>query len=62
MKMQAELTIAKVNAGDGNNFVRIDLQDKGKLLSRAEMPLEAFARALMGEGRVYVIFTDERNR
>lgn len=58
--VQCELTIAKVNAGDGSKTVRIDACEGPKLLCRVEVRLEDFAEALMGLGCVPADFRTTR--
>lgn len=58
--MKCELTIAKVNAGDGSKTIRIDACDGAKLLSRVELRIEDFAEALMGLGCVPADFRTTR--
>lgn len=45
---KCEVTLGKVNCGDGSKIVRIDACEGSKLLSRIELRMEDFAEALMG--------------
>lgn len=57
--MKAEIYIAKLQGAQEGKIIRIDVRDGAKLLSRVEMPLEAFADALMGMGAVPVEYTQK---
>ncbi|MBS0361049.1 MAG: hypothetical protein JSR98_06690 [Proteobacteria bacterium] len=54
------MTIAKVNSSNDEDVVRIDACDGAALLARVELPLEWFAKALMGRSCVPAEFRTDR--
>ena len=57
--MKAEIYISKMQGNSDGKVVRIDVKAGIKLLSRVEMPIEAFADALMGMGVVPVEYIEK---
>lgn len=57
----SELYISRMNGGGDENIVRIDTRDGATLLSRTEVSIEDFAKAILGQGAVPVKFTMERD-
>lgn len=57
--MKAEIYISKMQGNSDGKVVRIDVKAGIKLLSRVEIPIEAFADALMGMGAVPVEYIEK---
>lgn len=60
MTEPVEVTIAKINAGDGGDVVRLDIRQGQHCVARVEMTLETYARAQFGEGCVAATLTKGR--
>lgn len=57
----SELYISRLNGGGDDHLVRIDTRDGAKLLSRTEVTIEDFAKAILGQGAVPAKFTMDRD-
>lgn len=57
---KAELYIARVNVGSGDDVVRIEARDGPKLLGRIEVSIEGFARAVLGIAGIPAKFSTVR--
>lgn len=60
MEPNCEISIARMHGADDGKVVRIDVQRGPELYARVEIPLEDFAAAVMGLGRVKAHYTTSR--